>query len=302
MKPIEVVTITPPPPEQRVRRDARFVAKGTRKTRYSLPDALESASPVGYRTRVGLTQAQATEALALLSMERPTGFGPSAPIVEQALFEECSLGVLSSRQSTNFRGFRQVSFGPEASKEVHALLSQLEGTEASPLPGASYTHLVIGRKYRNPFTMLLTLVGHRPVSSLFTVVGRLYHKWVNQGDDIPTIGYLPHLHVGILADAMERAAVVASAGQRRAQGLLAPFCGEAKKTNKKVIRGLERLCRMTAGERNKGWGLSLAVQVGEALPAERVELDETTAQLQSLELEANRRVGDSSQFREMKSS
>ena len=48
-------------------------------------------------------------------------------------------------------------------------------------------------------------------------------------DDIPTIGYLPHLHVGILADAMN-AAVIASEGRRRALGFMAPFCGRSVKT------------------------------------------------------------------------
>ena len=72
LKPIEVVPIEPPPVGQRVRRDARFAAQGARRTRYTLPDALKSASPVGYRTRIGLSQAQAEEALQLLSMERPS--------------------------------------------------------------------------------------------------------------------------------------------------------------------------------------------------------------------------------------
>jgi hypothetical protein len=125
--------------------------------------------------------------------------------------------------------------------------------------------------------MLLTLVGHRPFSSVFTVAGRLYEKWVHFGDDIPTIGYLPHLHTGILADAMERAAVIASAGDRRAQGLIAPFCGAAKAENKGPIRALEKLCKITRAERLKGWSLCVAVQVGSALPADRVPLQRETA-------------------------
>ncbi len=277
MKPIEVIPVEAPPVSQRVQRDARFASPGTRKNRYTLPDSLSSSSPVGYRTRVNLTLEQAEEAVQLLSLERATGFGPALPVTEQALFEECSLGVLSARQSTNFRGFRQITFGPESSQEVHKLLRQLSHAEAAPLPGACHTHLVLGRKYRNPFTMLLTLVGHRPFSSLFTVAGRLYEKWVNFGDDIPTIGYLPHIHTGILADAMERAAIIASEGERRAQGLLAPFCGTAKKKNRRVIRALEKLCKLTGAERMKGWELCLAVQVGTALPEERVNLSKETA-------------------------
>ncbi|MEZ4475095.1 MAG: hypothetical protein R3F60_30750 [bacterium] len=225
MKPLEVVPIEPPPADQRVARGARFPAEGERKTRYSLPTRLESSSPVGYRRRLSMTRAEAAEALPLLSMSRPTAFAAAQPVTEQALFEEASLGVLSARQSTNFRGFRQVTFGPERSAELHALLGRLQGREAIPLAGAAYTHLVLGRPYRNPFTMLLTLVGHRPGLSPLTVTRRLWQKRARFIDDIPTIGYLPHLHVGILADAMERAAVVASLGQRRALGFMALFCG-----------------------------------------------------------------------------
>ncbi|MCA9542855.1 MAG: hypothetical protein KC613_00650 [Myxococcales bacterium] len=278
MKPVSVVTIAPPPADQRARRDARFAGEGERKTRYTLPGALRSASPVGYRTRVSLTRAEATEAMPLLALRRPTGFAPPAgPVAEQALFEECSLGVLSARQSTNFRGFRQVTFGPERSGEILRLLKQLQGREADPLPGAQYTHLVLGRPYRNPFTMLLTLVGHRPVTSGLTVARRVLAKKLKHIDDIPTIGYLPHLHVGILADAMERAAVIASEGQRRALGFMAPFAGAHAKANKKTMRALEKLCGVTPADRAKGWRLSLAVQVGQALPDEAVALNSATA-------------------------
>ena len=277
MKPLDVVPIEAPPEDQRARRAADFAEAGTRKTRYSLPDRLDSSSPVGYRTRVSLTRGQAAEAVALLSMGRPTGFAPAAPVSEQALFEECALGVLSSRQSTNFRGLRQVSFGPARSGEIQSLLARLRGAEAAPLGGAAYTHLVLGRPYRNPFTMLLTLVGHRPLTSPFSVAKRLFRKRLRFIDDIPTIGFLPHLHVGILADAMERAAVVASAGQRRALGLMAPFCGASREANRDTIRQLEKLCGLGAAERAAGWRLALAVQVGDALPDERVALSDTTA-------------------------
>jgi hypothetical protein len=272
MKPVEVVPIAPPPADQRVSRGARFAAEGERKTRYSLPSRLQSASPVGYRTRLSFTRAEAEQAVQLLSMTRPTGFAPTAPVTEQQLFEEASLGVLSARQSTNFRGFRQVTFGPEKSEEIRSLLAMLNAREAEPLAGAAYTHLVLGRPYRNPFTMLLTLVGHRPGLSPFSVAARLFQKRTRFIDDIPTIGYLPHLHTGILADAMERAAVIASVGERRALGFMAPFCGAAQKANKSAIRALEKLCGLTTAERAIGMGLALAVQVGGALPEERIPL------------------------------
>ncbi|MFN3201389.1 MAG: hypothetical protein ACE366_23510 [Bradymonadia bacterium] len=277
IKPVDVVQIDPPPADQRFCREARFAASGERKTRYSLPTGLKSPSPVGYRHRVSFSAEQAREIMPLLSMTRPTGFGPVSTVTEQAMFEECSLGIMSARQSTNYRGFRQVTFGPERSAEIAALLRQLGRREAEALDGATHTHLVLGRPYRTPFTMLLTLAGHKAFTSPVTVAKRILDKKFRFADDIPTIGYLPHLHVGILADAMERAAVVASVGERRAQGMMAPFCGEAAKANRKTIRALEKLCGLTAKERASGWRMCLAVQVGTALPGQGVELSEETA-------------------------
>ena len=288
MKPVEAVLIEPPPVEQRVNRQARFPADGERKTRYSLPKRLESASPVGYRTRINMTLDQANEALALLSMERPTAFVPGAPITEKAMFEECALGVLSARQSTNFRGFRQVTLGGDRSAEVTRLLRELGGRETDPLEGAQYTHLVLGRPYRNPFTMLLTLVGHKTVTSPVTVARRILQKRFKFIDDIPTIGYLPHLHTGILADAMERAAVIASNGERRALGFMAPFCGANKKANKGPMKALEKLAGLTARERTNGWRLCIVTQVGVAKPDERIALSEETARVLGANLMAFR--------------
>jgi hypothetical protein len=276
-KSIEVVSVAPPPGEQRVRRDARFPAPGEKPTRYTLPAALESPSPVGFRTRLALTPDQAAAALRLLALERPRGFGDPGPITEQALFEEAALGVLSSRQSTNFRGFRQVTLGPRLAPRAETLLRELAGTEAPPLTGSAYVHLVLGRPYRTPFTALLTLVGHQPGKSLITVPRRIVRKRLYHEDDIPTIGYLPHLHVGILADAMERAAIVASAGRRRAQAFMAPFCGEAARRNRRVIRELEALAGLSTGDRTHGWRLVLAAQVGGAVPGDEVPLDEAVA-------------------------
>ena len=266
MKPISTIQIEPPPEPQRVKRNAQFRAEGSRKTRYHLPDRLESSSPIGYRTRVPLTQDQANEAMTLLSMDRPTGFAEPVEVTDGELFDEVSLGILSARQSTNFRGFRQVSFGPKDSQKIHELLGELSNREAAPIAGASHTHLVLGCPYRNPFTMLLTLVGHSRLLSAFTVGRRIFQKRVKFADDIPTIGYLPHLHTGILADAMERAAVIASNGARRALALMSPFCGKGLKANRNVIRKLEKMCGITTKERFSGWGLCLAVQVGQGLP------------------------------------
>ena len=183
MKNLDVIEVEPPPSEKRFKRLARPVKDGQRKSRYSLPSGLKSNSPVGYRTRLSLTEAQAVEAMALLSMARPTAFQPPSAVQEHALFEEVSLGILSSRQSTNFRGFKQVTFGPDDAAEIRGLLSQLNGTESEPLANASHVHLVLGRPYRTPFTMLLTLVGHRAIMSPLSVAHRILRKWVYFEDD-----------------------------------------------------------------------------------------------------------------------
>src|SRR5262245_25912405 len=124
-KPLELVTVEPPPPEQRLRRDARFALPGEKRSRYSLPTALESGSPVGYRTRVRMSEAEGRAALQLLSLRAPTGFAASAPVPEGELFEESALGILGSRQSTNYRGHRQLSFGPDDSKTIAGILRGL---------------------------------------------------------------------------------------------------------------------------------------------------------------------------------
>ena len=130
--PVQLIPISPPPVEARVRRAARFAPEGEKRSRYSLPIGLESSSPVGYRTRIALSQEQSTEAAQLLSLTRPAEYVPSASPTEQELFEESSLGVLSSRQSTNFRGFRQVTLGPEDSKTLAPVLRELDHLESIP--------------------------------------------------------------------------------------------------------------------------------------------------------------------------
>ncbi|HCH64864.1 MAG: hypothetical protein CL927_09625 [Deltaproteobacteria bacterium] len=263
--PVTLVPVPPPEAEFQVRRSARWPVDGEKANRYHLPRQVETASPVGYRMRVSLTADEALQAQPLLALQAPTAFSVDAePVREGELFEEVSLGVLSSRQSTNFRGYRQVTFGPKHSAQVAALLDRLQGREGAVLDHATHTHLVLGQPYRTPFTFLLTFVGHKSGSSLFTVPRRAYRKWRQHDVDIPTIGYLPHLHTGILADAMERAAVVASAGKRAANLLMSPFSGpELRGSNRSVIRELEELCRLSAEDRRRGWGLQLVAQVGQ---------------------------------------
>ncbi|MFT7623147.1 MAG: hypothetical protein ACI9WU_002324 [Myxococcota bacterium] len=269
----EVVTIDPPSPDQRAIRGARFAAPGEKKTRYSLPTGLDSASVVGYRTRVALTRVEAEGLMPLLSLERPTAFGaPEAP-TEAELFEECALGVLSSRQSTNYRGFRQVTFGPDQRDKINGILQGIEGRETGVLPDSSYVHVVVGMPYRTPFTLLLTLAGHKPFLNMITVPIRALRKRFQYVDDIPTIGYLPHLHTGILAEGMERAAVIASGGKRRANAFMQPFSGAYRARNGGAAKRLEKMCGLTAAERSLGWRVQLVVQVGTGIEGEALALD-----------------------------
>ena len=77
--------IEPPVRKERAKRLARFAEPGERKNRYTLPDSLQSCSPIGYRKRTTLTDSEIEQALMLLSLKRPT----------QRLFR------LSRRQSRN---------------------------------------------------------------------------------------------------------------------------------------------------------------------------------------------------------
>ena len=85
-KPLDVVPIAVPPAEQQRRRDAAFVEAGGKRDRYSLPDSLESTSPVGYRTRVAVSRADAELLMALLTLARPSAFVRGPAISEQELF------------------------------------------------------------------------------------------------------------------------------------------------------------------------------------------------------------------------
>jgi len=166
-----------------------------------------------------------------------------------------------------------MTFGPDSSQKVASILRKLTHLEGSVLDGASYTHVILCRPYRTPFTMLLTLVGHKPLISLLTVPMRVWRKRRHHVPDIPTIGYLTDLHIGILADAMERAPILASNGSRRAQTFMAPFSGSTRyRENREAIRELEALCGVTAAERRHGWQIGLVSQVGEAIPDERVNI------------------------------
>ena len=275
MKNLSVVTIQPPSNAYRTRRNAKL-STGKKKTRYDLPEALHSASPVGYRTRLSLSKDESDVALSLLSLHRPKAFEAGPPVSDGELFDESALGVLSSRQSTNFRGFRQVTFGPGESQKITQLLGELKGQEAAPLSGSAYTHIILGRKYRNPFTMLLTLVGHRQLTSPFSVLKRVFHKRIRYGDDIPTIGYLPHLHIGILADGMDRAALIASQGKRRANVMMQPFSGRYLKENRVVAQKLAEMAGQTPNEKLEGWQVVMVSQVGYVAPEERIECAEET--------------------------
>jgi hypothetical protein len=273
-KKVSVVPIEPPSEDQRVARPMAFASPDEKKTRYHMPRALESGSPVGYRDRIRFSRDEAEKVVELLSLERPTRFiEPQAPVTEREVFEETSLGVMSSRQSTNYRGHRQVTLGRRDSGRLAELLAQLHGTEAEPVAGAEYTHVALTRPYRTPFTLLLTFIGHRPILSLATVLKRALEKRFRHTDDIPTIGYLQELHVGILADAMERAAPIASGGRRKAQVFSAPFAGSYKKQNRRIIRQIEDLVGLSMTDRALGWRVGVVAQVGTVPEDDRLSID-----------------------------
>jgi len=272
-KPVEVVTIKAPPVEERARRDARFVKDGEKKGRYTLPSSLDSSTPVGYRTRVSFTREEAEEIVTLLSLERPTEFlkEQTAP-PEREIFEETSLGILSARQSTNYRGHRSTLVGPDEVGKLTSILNELQGLEAAPNPHAGYAQIVLARPYRTPFTMLLTFIGHKPVLSLATVGVRALRKRFQHIDDIPTIGYLQQLHIGILADAMERATLIASGGKRMSQVFMKPFSGSWSKKNRALLTQIEELAGLTLAEKSMGWRVAIVSLSGEVNEAERPKI------------------------------
>lgn len=260
---VSLIAISPPDAAQRVQRNAQPAGPSEKRTRYTLPTGLQSGSPVGYRTRISISQAEADEAASLFSLARPTGFVSGPRVLERELFEEVSLGVLSARQSTNFRGHRQVTLGPEHSAEIAQILRDIEGAEAPVLDDAAMTHVVFTRPYRTAFTLLLTFVGHKMGLNLVTVPWRAFSKRWMHADDVPSIGFLQHLHLGILADAIEQAAVLASVGRRAAQVFMAPFAGgDQRKLNQKAIDKLHKICGLSGHEQSVGWRVGLVAQVG----------------------------------------
>jgi hypothetical protein len=171
---VEVVPIDPPPKAQRVHRNARFACDGEKKNRYHLPNALRSGSPVGYRTRVSMSRDEVCKIIGLLDLERPQAFKPDTKRpTESEFFEERALGVLTSRQSTNFRGHRQVTLGPNDTQELASLLRELRGLDVPVLDHATYAHILLTRPYQTVFTLLLTFIGHKPITSLLTVAIRV---------------------------------------------------------------------------------------------------------------------------------
>lgn len=237
-----------------------------------MPDELRTSSPIGYRRRLSMTVDEVAQVLPLLSLERPKSFvADSAPVLEREMFEECALGILSSRQSTNYRGFTQTTLDPQSSAQAAELLARLDGLDAPVLGHATHTHIVFARPYRTAFTFLLTFVGHRALSSLYTVPKRALDKRLRYVDDIPTIGFLQQIHLGILGDAMERAAIIASAGRRQAQVFMAPFTAGRRSANEAVLRELEELGGLTATQRALGWRVAMVAQVGEVPPNEQFD-------------------------------
>jgi hypothetical protein len=257
---LTIVPITPPPKEQIVARRAFHYPPQLPPDRYALPQSIQSASPIGYRTRISLTEEEATLAMPLLSIDPPKAFVSGPAITEQALFEEASLSILSSRQSTNYHGQNQRTFGPSESQKIFEILKKMKG--CTPLENSAYTHIILSKPYRTPFTMLLTLAGHKPLLSLLTVPWRIIQKKFFKAVDIPTIGYLQDLHLGILADTFERAVALSSNGQRKALVHSLPFCGKNQKENQKYIQELEALCALSTKEKSEACEVSMVVQVG----------------------------------------
>jgi hypothetical protein len=100
----------------------------------------------------------------------------------------------------------------------------------------------------------------------------VFNKRFFGAHDIPTIGYLQGLHLGILADGIERAVVIASEGQRKANTLLAPFCGAERKHNQEVIRKITQLCKLSGKEKREGWTVAMVVQCGQVAQDEQIQL------------------------------
>jgi len=270
----DYVYVPIPAPARPRQRLARLCDPGEKRSRHHLPERLESSSPLGYRTRVSLAPEEARLALALPSRAEARRFMDTATpyrTLESTLFEEAALGVLVSRQSTNFFGQRQVTLGPSWSGKVEALLDALEGREGAVLRGAAHTHLWLGRPYQTPFTALLTFVGHPPLADVLTVPFRALRKGVAGHADIPSIGWLPHVHAGILSEQVSRAVALAHAGRMGVRTFLRPFVGEAAQRNAPLLSDLEKAAGLNVLDtRLGGWRLMGVTQVGVLPPGDRL--------------------------------
>ena len=273
---LSLVPLTPPPAAHRRQRRAEFPKRGAKPDRYTLPASLESPSVVGYRTRVPLDEHEAQGAALLLDLVRPAAFERGPALTEHELFEECALGLLSARQSTNDRGLRQVTFGADDSALVGALLARMDGLESSVDGEATHTHVVLSRPYRTGFTKLLTFAGHAGRFSPWSVLARAVRKTVLHECDLPSIAHLEALHLGIVGESLERAAVIASEGRRAAQLFHRPFCEPHRGANTAVLAQLERLCGLTPLDKLGGWRVALVARVGCLPAAERLNLDRAT--------------------------
>ena len=114
--PVKLVAIAHPPETQVVNRNIQVASDTIKASRHTLPKSLKSSSPVGFRNRISLTEEEAQALSPLFSLRPPVAFEPPEPISEQALFEESTLGILSSRQSTNYKGLKQFTVGPKESQ------------------------------------------------------------------------------------------------------------------------------------------------------------------------------------------
>lgn len=271
------VSIPPPPHTQRVRRPVEVAGPGEKRTRYHRPEHLVSASPVGFRSRVSLSSTEAEALLGLCALPRPRAFVDARPVVEQRLFEESALSTLLARQSTNFRGWRDIIVGGDDAERVAACLRQIDATDAPVLRGASHCRIVLSRPYRTPFTFLLTFIGHRRLTNLWGVAKRALQKRWWHRDDIPTIGYLQELHLGVLADAMERAVIIASRGHARAQVHLQPLTPTTTE-GKSALAELESIAGLSSAEKRAGWRVGLVAQVGDVDAQDRIQLSDETWQ------------------------
>ena len=76
-----------------------------------------------------------------------------------------------------------------------------------------------------------------------------------------------------LAESLERGAVLASSGRRRANVFIGPF---HRKEHPGPLAELERLCGLDARDRARGWTVALVAQVGTAADGEGLDIPPAT--------------------------